>query len=73
MESNISNENKLLIGYHYYIFDDHTHDTIFIQHCFEVHWKHLLVGGIHPNEHIVWSDGCATQFKSKSTWYHVAK
>lgn len=66
-------EKKLLTEYHYYISDDTEHDTLFVQHCFELHWSHLVSRGIQPNEHLVWSDGCAGQFKSRRAWYHVAR
>ena len=64
---------KLLTEYHYYISDAPEHDTLFVQHCFALHWKHLTGRGIRPNEHIVWSDGCAAQFKSRRCWYHVSR
>jgi hypothetical protein len=25
-------------AYHYYVFDDKEHDTLFVQYCFELHW-----------------------------------
>ena len=64
---------KLLTEYHYYISDAPEHDTLFVQHCFALHWRHLMDRGIKPNEHIVWSDGCAAQFKSRRCWYHVSR
>jgi hypothetical protein len=54
-----------LTKYHYYIFDDNNHDTLFVQHYFELHWAHLTTKGNWPNKHLVWSNGCATQFKSQ--------
>jgi hypothetical protein len=27
--------------------------------------------GYTPEQHIVWSDGCAAQFKSSKPWYFV--
>ncbi len=65
-------EKKLLTKYHYYISDDNEHDTLFVQHCFQLHWSHLTIGGFYFNEHFVWSDGCMVQFKSRLAWYHVA-
>jgi hypothetical protein len=32
----------------------------------------LTTKGSWPNKHLVWSNGCATQFKSQWSWYHVA-
>ncbi len=65
-------ENKFIAKY-YYIANDTEHDILFVQHYFELHWTHLMECGIYPNEHIVWYDGCATQFKPRQTWYHVTK
>ena len=64
---------KLLTEYHFYISDAPEHDTLFVQHCFALHWKHITDRGVKPNEHIVWSDGCAAQFKSRRCWYHVSR
>ncbi len=51
---------KLLNEYHYYILDDSAHDTLFVQHYFELHWLHLTSRGFYSNNHLVWSDGYAT-------------
>lgn len=66
-------EKKLLTEYHYYISEDNNHDPLFVQHYFALHWAHLTIKNIWPNEHLVWYNGCATQFKSWWTWYHVAQ
>ena len=50
--------------YHFYISDDRTHDTHFVQHCFGVFYESLKAHGIVFNEHWIWSDGCAGKFKS---------
>jgi len=50
------NKEKLIIEYHYYLSIDNEHDTLFVQHCFELHWVHLMQRGLFPNEHIVWSN-----------------
>jgi len=50
------NKEKLIIEYHYYLSNDNEHDTLFVQHCFELHWVHLMQCGLFPNEHIVWSN-----------------
>jgi hypothetical protein len=60
--------------YHYYISDDKQHDSLFVQHCFELHWNWLKsVDEPLPIEHIVFSDGCSGQFKCARAWYHVAR
>ena len=50
--------------YHFYISDDHTHDTYFVQHFFEKIYDSLKSHGIKFNEHWIWSNGCIGQFKS---------
>lgn len=67
-------KGPILKEYHYYISDDRIHDTLFVQHCFELHWIHLTSTlGVYPAEHWVWSDGCSSQFKSSRCWYHVSR
>ena len=58
-------ENQHIIKqYHFYISDDCTHDTCFVQHCFGKIYDSLKNCGITFNEHWIWSDICACQFKS---------
>jgi hypothetical protein len=38
LEDPNSNAKKLIVGYHYYLFDDIEHDTLFVQHGFELHF-----------------------------------
>jgi hypothetical protein len=69
-------ENKeplLLKEIHYYISDDRTHDSLFVQHCFMLNWEFLRKRGILPEHHIVWSDGCSGQFKSARAWYFISR
>lgn len=33
---------QILIEYHFYIFDDRKHDFEFVQHCFKLHWEHMV-------------------------------
>lgn len=58
---------------HYYISDDKQHDSLYVQHAFMLHWEYLKLEGIHPTNHIVWSDGCSGQFKSARAWYFVSR
>jgi hypothetical protein len=44
---------------HYYLSDDNSHDTLFVQHSLMLHWRHVRAAGILPRQHIVWSDGCS--------------
>ena len=59
--------------YHFYISDDKSHDTLFVQHCFMLHYGWLKELGISLKEHWVWSDGAASQFKAKRPFYFVAR
>jgi hypothetical protein len=38
MKSSFSTQKKLMTEYHYYISDDNEHDTLYVQHYFELHW-----------------------------------
>ena len=49
--------------YDFYISDDRTHDTCFVQHCFNIIYNELSRRGVTFKEHWVWSDGCVGQFK----------
>jgi hypothetical protein len=37
------------------------------------HWHDLVLAGNIPSRHIVWSDGCAAQFKGAKAWFYIAK
>ena len=62
----------ILTEYHFYITDDKHHDSEFVQHCFGLHWDHMKRNGFEPKQHWVWSDGCASQFKSKKPFYFIS-
>jgi hypothetical protein len=53
-------ETRILIKYHFYVFDDHKHDSKFAQHCFKLHWQHILEQRYALKWHFVWSNGCVT-------------
>ena len=64
---------RLNTDYHYYISDDRKHDNLFVQHCLKLHWQHLTSLGCYPKRHVVWSDGCACQFKGARAWFFVSR
>ena len=65
---------RLLTKYHFYISDDKSYDNQFVQHCFSLHQDFLIQQGSPlPVEHIVFSDGCAAQFKCAKNLYFVAR
>ena len=49
---------------HFYISDDRTHDIHYVQHCFKLFYDHMIAMDIPFYRHIIWSDGCAGQFKN---------
>jgi hypothetical protein len=67
-----SGEDKIVKEAHFWISDDKDHDTLYVQHCFSKHWAWLVERGIRPIQHIVFSDGCASQFKSYRPMFFVA-
>jgi hypothetical protein len=66
-------EPTVLKESHFYVSDDRRHDSFFVQHCLLVHWRWLQEKGFTPVEHIVWSDGCASQFKGCNGLYFVGR
>jgi len=65
-------ENKLLTKYHYFISND-VEQTRFSCNVILNDIGPTLLHNIYLNEHIVWLDGCATQFKFRHMWYHVTR
>ena len=59
--------------YHFYISDDKEHDTHFVEHCFKTFFEYLKNKNIKIEKHFVWSDGCATQFKSARPFYALCR
>ena len=69
-----TNDNRHVIKeYHFYISDDRTHDTHYVQHCFDIIYDSLKTRGIVMNEHWIWSDGCAGQFKSSRSFFWLCR
>jgi len=52
-EAYVANPNfgakKFIIKYHYYILNDTKHDTLFVQHCFELHLEQLTARQLYFN------------------------
>lgn len=47
LHANPYDENScILIEYHFHIFNDQKHDSKFVQHCFKLHWNHIVGFGI---------------------------
>ena len=40
------------------------HDMHYVEHCFRIFYDQLKEGDIHMDQHWIWSDGCAGQFKN---------
>lgn len=58
---------------HYYISDDKSHDSAFVQHCLLLHWDWVQDANLDIQEHWVYSDGCSSQFKCATAMYFVAR
>ena len=44
--------------YHFYVSDDHEHDTLFVQQCFGLIYDSIKNNGVSFKEHCICSDGC---------------
>ena len=65
-----TNDNRHVIKeYHFYISDDRTHDTHYVQHSFDIIYGSLKTRGVVMNEHWIWLDGCAWKFKSSRPFF----
>jgi len=57
-------QREILKEYHFYISDDRCHDFHYVRHCFIMFYDHLKGRNIQMDQHWIWSDGCAGQFKN---------
>jgi hypothetical protein len=64
---------RILKDIHYYIYDEKEHDTFFVQHAFILQWLFMKERGCFPQHHVVWSNGCASQFKSAQSWFFISR
>jgi hypothetical protein len=46
---------------HYYILDDRTHDSLFVQHCFLLNWNHVLGKGLECSRDCAVHEGTVFQ------------
>ena len=44
---------------HYYVLDDNTHDSGFVQHCLLLHWDWVVDVGLWIDEHWVFNNSCS--------------
>jgi hypothetical protein len=63
----------VIADYHFYISDNNQHDTLFVKHCLDLHHQWMKDQGIRIEQHWVWSDGAASQFKSCRPFYYVSR
>ena len=69
-----TNDNLHVIKeYHFYISNDHTHDTHYVQYYFDIVCGSLKTHGIVMNEHWIWSYGCVGQFKSSRSFFWLCR
>ena len=48
----------------FYISDGKENDLHYVQHYFQIFYDQLKEGDIQMDQHWIWSDGCAAQFKN---------
>jgi hypothetical protein len=46
-------ESRFLKEVHYFVYDDTSHDTLYVQHALMLHWDFLMGQGCFPLHHIV--------------------
>ncbi len=63
----------LLKEIHYYVSNDTSHDSLFVQHAFMLHWECLQMQGCFSSQHVLWNDGYLRQFKNAKAWYFVSQ
>ena len=51
---NMNDNRHVIKEYQFYISDDHTHDTCYVQHCFDIIYGSLKTCGVVMNEHWIW-------------------
>lgn len=66
-------ESKILKDIHYYICDEKDHDTIYVQHASRLQWQFMQERRFFTEHHVVWSNGCAGQFKSAHFWFFISR
>jgi hypothetical protein len=66
-------ESEILKQTYCYITDEPQHDTSLVQHVFMLHWKFMTERNSFPKQYVVWSDGCAGQFKSATSWLFLGQ
>ena len=58
-------ENRVILKeYQFYISDGRCYELDFVQHSFQLFYKHLEDNNIQMEQHWIWSDGCVGQFKN---------
>jgi hypothetical protein len=50
-------ESRLVKDVHYFVSDDTSYNTLYVQHAFMLQWDFLTAQGCFPAHHIIWSDG----------------
>ena len=63
-------ENMVILKeYHFYISDDRWRDLVFVQHRFQLFYKHLEDTNIQMERHWIWSNGCV--LSTRGTRCHI--
>ena len=56
-----------------FVSDDLKHDAYFVHRAHELMAEHFKKRGLNINKHILFSDGCAGQFKGRTSFYQLVK
>jgi hypothetical protein len=52
--------SNTIMRYYFYISNDKTHDSYFVQHYLLLYWEDTMNHGFRPKQHWIWSNGCAS-------------
>jgi hypothetical protein len=66
-------DSNTIMRYHFYVSNNKTNDSAFVQHCLLLHWQDMLKDGWRPKQHSIWSSGYSSQFKSKVPLFFVSR
>ncbi len=58
-------DSKTIMIYHFYVSDDKTHDSVFVQHYLLLHWQDTMKDGWRQKQYQIQFNGYNLQFKSK--------
>lgn len=66
-------DKKIVIEYHFYISDDHSHLIEFLQGCFQLYYGNLRERYIRYNQYVICLENCTSQFKNARIFYRLSR